>query len=148
MVEQFYLPDLGENIEAGEIINLLVAVGDTLAEDQAVIELETDKAVIEVPSSVSGKVEAIHVNQGDRVAVGQLILSVAGDGDEAVAEPAAASTPPAPAEAEATARPDTGGGVVEVTLPELGEGLDRGDVVAILIAIGDRVEMLFDGSTW
>ena len=141
MVEQFYLPDLGENIEAGEVVNLLVAVGNTLAEDQAVIELETDKAVIEVPSSVSGTVEAIHVNQGDQVAVGQLILSVAGDdGDEAVEEPAAPSaTAAAPAEAEAIAKPDTGGGVVEVTLPLLGEGIDRGDVVAVLVAVGHPV---------
>ena len=48
---EFALPDLGENIENGDVVSVLVAVGDTLAEDQPVIELETDKAVIEVPSS-------------------------------------------------------------------------------------------------
>ena len=56
MSVQFALPDLGENIESGDVIRILVDVGDRLAEDQTVIELETDKAVIEVPSSIDGTV--------------------------------------------------------------------------------------------
>ena len=76
MAVEFKLPDLGENIESGDVINVLVAVGDTLAEDQPVIELETDKAVIEVPSPVSGVVRQVHVQAGDKASVGQLILTV------------------------------------------------------------------------
>ena len=72
----FKLPDLGENIESGEVINVLVAEGDALSEDQPVIELETDKAVIEVPSTVSGTVSKILVAEGDRAEVGQVILVV------------------------------------------------------------------------
>jgi len=138
MAVEFHLPDLGENIEAGEVINLLVAVGDSLSVDQAVIELETDKAVIEVPSSVSGRVEAIHVSQGDRVSVGQVILSVESAASVAVAETSpAAQTPPA---AVPSAAPGNLG-PLEVFLPELGEGTDSGDVIAILVSPGDRVEV-------
>ena len=91
MPVQFALPDLGENIESGDVIRILVAVGDRLAEDQTVIELETDKAVIEVPSSVDGTVTEILVQQGDTIAVGQPILAV-----ETAAAPVAEEAPPAP----------------------------------------------------
>ena len=92
MPVQFALPDLGENIESGDVIRILVDVGDRLAEDQTVIELETDKAVIEVPSSVDGTVTEILVQQGDTIAVGQPILAVETAAAAAVAEEA----PPAP----------------------------------------------------
>ena len=95
MPVQFALPDLGENIESGDVIRILVDVGDRLAEDQTVIELETDKAVIEVPSSVDGTITEILVQQGDTIAVGQPILEV-----EGAAAPAAEEAPPAPAPAE------------------------------------------------
>ena len=92
----FKLPDLGENIESGEVINVLVSEGDDLSEDQPVIELETDKAVIEVPSTLSGTVSKVLVAEGDRANVGQVILTVeevgAGGGeppgDAAAPEPA------------------------------------------------------------
>ncbi|MEE2832678.1 MAG: biotin/lipoyl-containing protein, partial [Candidatus Latescibacterota bacterium] len=69
----FKLPDLGENIESGEVINVLVSEGDSLSEDQPVIELETDKAVIEVPSSVSGTVTKVMISKGDQAKVGQVL---------------------------------------------------------------------------
>lgn len=87
MAIEFKLPDLGENITGGDIVSVLVAVGDTISRDQPVVEIETDKAVVEVPSSVAGKVAKIHVNEGDTVKVGQVIVTV--DGDAAAApEPA------------------------------------------------------------
>ena len=76
MLTEFRLPELGENIESGELVKLLVSVGDEIGKDQSVLELETDKATIEVPSPTSGRVREIHVNQGDKVKVGQLILTV------------------------------------------------------------------------
>ena len=94
MPVQFALPDLGENIESGDVIRILVDVGDRLAEDQTVIELETDKAVIEVPSSIDGTVTGILIQQGDTIAVGQPILEV-----ETAEAPAVEETPPAPAPA-------------------------------------------------
>ena len=102
MPVKFALPDLGENIESGDVIRILVDVGDRLAEDQTVIELETDKAVIEVPSSVDGTITEILVQQGDTIAVGQPILEVEGTTASAVEEtpPAVEETPPVPAPAE------------------------------------------------
>jgi pyruvate dehydrogenase E2 component (dihydrolipoamide acetyltransferase) len=75
----FVLPELGENIEAGDVLRILVKPGDKLEKDQPVLELETDKATIEVPSSVVGVVKEIKVKEGDKVKVGQAILSVEGD---------------------------------------------------------------------
>ena len=76
----FTLPELGENVSAGDVLRLLVKPGDTLAMDQPVLELETDKATIEVPSSVAGTVGEIKVKQGDKVKVGQVILTVTDGG--------------------------------------------------------------------
>ncbi len=102
MPVKFALPDLGENIESGDVIRILVDVGDRLAEDQTVIELETDKAVIEVPSSVDGTITEILVQQGDTIAVGQPILEVEGTTAPAVEEtpPAVEETPSSPISAE------------------------------------------------
>ncbi|HEX2445256.1 MAG TPA: 2-oxo acid dehydrogenase subunit E2 [Vicinamibacterales bacterium] len=89
---EFTLPELGENVTAGDVVRVLVKQGDTIDKDQPVLELETDKATIEVPSSVSGRVSAVKVKAGDKVKVGQAILTVDGGEsatDEKKAEPAA-----------------------------------------------------------
>ena len=105
MSVEFKLPDLGENITSGDVVNVLVAVGDTLSEDQPVIELETDKAVIEVPSSVSGVVEAIHVKKGDKVAIGQAILTAKSTSSTPATQPAPPTAAPAPTTARVPAPP-------------------------------------------
>ena len=71
----FTLPELGEQIEGGDVLRVLVKAGDTLAKEQPVLELETDKATIEVPSSVAGTVKEIKVKAGEKVKVGQAIFS-------------------------------------------------------------------------
>ena len=81
----FTLPELGENVASGDVLRILVKPGDTITKDQAVLELETDKATIEVPSSVAGQVKEVRVKAGDKVTVGQVILSVeAGAAPESV----------------------------------------------------------------
>jgi pyruvate dehydrogenase E2 component (dihydrolipoamide acetyltransferase) len=89
---EFTLPELGENITAGDVLRVLVQPGDTVAKEQAVLELETDKATIEVPSSVAGTVKEVKVKAGDKVTVGQVILSVddAGAAKAETKEPAGA----------------------------------------------------------
>ena len=147
------LPDLGENIEAGEVINVLVAVGDSLVEDQPVIELETDKAVIEVPSSLSGTVTKVLIAKGEQAQVGQVLFLVdAGDkAADSTTAVVAAVIPEAPAASPdvtpepqpipvPVAGPAATGGPVDVHLPELGEGIHSGDVVDILVSVGDSVE--------
>src|SRR4029453_16266889 len=76
---------------------VLVKPGDTLAKDQPVLELETDKATIEVPSSVAGQIKEIKVKAGDKVSVGQAILSVDDSGAPAAQQPAKKAAAPAPA---------------------------------------------------
>lgn len=93
----FTLPSLGENVTAGDVLRILVKPGDTLAKEQPVLELETDKATIEVPSSVAGRVTEVKVKIGDKVKVGQVVLSVESNG--AQAEPAPAAKPAAAAPA-------------------------------------------------
>jgi pyruvate dehydrogenase E2 component (dihydrolipoamide acetyltransferase) len=84
---EFKLPELGENIEQGDLVRLMVAPGANVSSGQSVMELETDKAVVEVPSSVSGVVKEIKVKEGDKIKVGQVIFTVDG-ADATDAEPA------------------------------------------------------------
>ena len=93
MPTDFTLPELGENVASGDVLRVLVKPGDTLTKDQPVLELETDKATIEVPSSVAGKVKDIKVKAGEKVKVGQAILSV--DDGAAPNAAAPAAKPPA-----------------------------------------------------
>ena len=73
---EFKVPELGENVATGDVTKVLVNVGDTIAREQPVLELETDKATIEVPSSVAGVVKEIRVKKGDKVKVGAVVLTV------------------------------------------------------------------------
>ncbi|MGD0307975.1 MAG: 2-oxo acid dehydrogenase subunit E2 [Acidobacteriota bacterium] len=94
MTMQFMLPELGEHVESAELIKILVSIGTRVEIDQPVLELETDKADFELPSAVGGVVKEIHVREGERVKVGQLLFTL----DESAA--AAVSTAlenPAPA---------------------------------------------------
>lgn len=83
---EFKVPELGENVTAGDVTRVLVKVGDTIARDQPVVELETDKATIEVPSSVAGVVKEIKVKAGDKVKVGATVLTVDDAGGAAAKE--------------------------------------------------------------
>ncbi|HSY90327.1 MAG TPA: dihydrolipoyllysine-residue acetyltransferase [Candidatus Binatus sp.] len=160
---EFKLPELGENIHQGDLVRLMIAPGATVSAGQSVMELETDKAVVEVPSSVSGTVQEVRVKEGDKIKVGQVIFTVEnGAGGKPGPEPAATVAPPKPAaaaapasqatpEAPATqasaasasaperdrrAQPQTAG---EFKLPELGENISQGDLVRLMIAPGSKV---------
>jgi pyruvate dehydrogenase E2 component (dihydrolipoamide acetyltransferase) len=121
MPTEFKLPELGENIAAGDVVRVLVKPGDTIAKDQPVLELETDKATIEVPSSVAGTVGEVRVKAGENVKVGQVVLTVAdGAATEKKADaPKARDTKKA--EAAETAAPQAAaseGGVSQKTSPD------------------------------
>ena len=160
---EFKLPELGENIEQGDLVRLMVAPGATVTSGQSVMELETDKAVVEVPSSVSGTVQEIKVKEGDKIKVGQVIFTV--DGAEAKSStPAAAvaAAAPAPARSESAPPPAVPAapkpaavpapaaearverraqplGASEFKLPELGENISQGDLVRLMVAPGTKV---------
>src|SRR5437660_12804991 len=96
-VIEFKLPELGENIEQGDLVRLMVAPGATVSTGQSVMELETDKAVVEVPSSVSGTVQEIRVKEGEKIKVGQVIFTVENGGGAKPGESASAAQPSRPA---------------------------------------------------
>ncbi|MDF9747154.1 2-oxo acid dehydrogenase subunit E2 [Natrinema salsiterrestre] len=84
MVREFELPDVGEGVAEGELVSWLVEEGETVSEDQPVAEVETDKALVEVPAPVDGTVRELHVEEGEMVPVGTVIISfnVEGEADE------------------------------------------------------------------
>ena len=161
---EFKLPELGENIDQGDLVRLMISPGASVTEGQPVMELETDKAVVEVPSSVTGTVTEVRVKEGQKIKVGQVIFTVengagvkvrAAEPEVAAAkppaekpgapaakvaapaktqsQPAAPPAPSAPPQAPATT------GATEFKLPELGENIDQGDLVRLMISPGSRV---------
>ncbi|TKX70466.1 biotin/lipoyl-containing protein, partial [Halorubrum sp. SP9] len=112
-IKEFKLPDVGEGVAEGELVSWLVAPGDRVEEDQPVAEVETDKALVEVPSSYDGTVEELFVEEGEMVPVGDVIISFrvdeegdaeAGASDDADSAAASDSEPDATAdEADASA---------------------------------------------
>ena len=101
MSTEVNLPELGDGIESGDVLEIFVAVGDVISEGQDIVEMETDKATVPVPASVGGKVTKILVNEGDTIAIGGAILEV-----EAAEASAAATEEPATPE-PATPEPAT-----------------------------------------
>jgi pyruvate dehydrogenase E2 component (dihydrolipoamide acetyltransferase) len=95
-MSEFVIPNLGDGVAAGDVLQVLVKVGDTVAAEQAVLELETDKATVEVPIDIAGTVKEIRVKPGDKVKPGQAVMVIDNGAAEQGAPPAAASTPEAP----------------------------------------------------
>jgi pyruvate dehydrogenase E2 component (dihydrolipoamide acetyltransferase) len=100
MPRTFTLPDLGEGLTEAEIVKVLVREGDVIEEDAPLLEVETDKAQVEIPSPVGGRVARVHVQAGQTVKVGQVLVTfgdVAGPPGPPVAAPPGPMRPPAPA---------------------------------------------------
>jgi pyruvate dehydrogenase E2 component (dihydrolipoamide acetyltransferase) len=101
---EFVLPDVGEGLEEGEVVSWLVAPGDTVTRDQPLVEVQTDKALVELPSPVAGQIVSLAFAPGDIVKVGQVlvVLEDARGGDTAPASPPATTTPAVDTGAPAT----------------------------------------------
>jgi pyruvate dehydrogenase E2 component (dihydrolipoamide acetyltransferase) len=149
---EFKLPELGENIDQGELVRLMISPGATITEGQPVMELETDKAVVEVPSSVTGTVREIRVKEGQKIKVGQVIFTVDNGAGAAAPAPSArqtaapvAKTAPAAAPAQAAVaaaparRATDASAPTDFKLPELGENIEQGELVRLMISPGAKV---------
>lgn len=133
-IVEIKVPDIGghENVD---IIAVEVKVGDTIAVDDTLITLETDKATMDVPADAAGVVKEVKVKVGDKISEGGVILTVETGASAAEAAPAAAAeTQPAPAAAPAAA----GDATVQVAVPDIGGHTDV-DVIAVEIKVGDTV---------
>ncbi len=150
MSKEFKLPELGENIESADVLNVLVAVGDKIEVEQSVIEIETDKATIEVPSTVAGVIRELSVKPGDNIKVGQTILTVdetSGSAEsekktEEIKEKASTTKETVKDEKpkEEKSKPQTKKEkVIDYTLPELGENIDFADILSVLVKKGDEI---------
>src|SRR5207302_158948 len=109
MARAFVLPDLGEGLTEAEIVKVLVQEGDLVQEDAPLLEVETDKATVEIPSPVTGRVTQIHVQPGQTVKVGAVLVTFDEEGGR--------SRLPAPA-AASVAQPLAPGGVRPPALPK------------------------------
>jgi len=152
-IKEALVPDIGDYSDV-PVIEVLVAVGDTVKKDQSLVTLESDKATMEVPSPFAGVVKELKVKIGDSLSEGKLValIEVAEDGASAAAPaPAAAKAAPAPAKqepappapaAQQATKPvpagNAGGGIVEARVPDIGDYSDV-PVIEVLVAVGDTV---------
>ena len=162
MSKEFKLPELGENIESADVISVLVKSGDKIEKEQGIIEIETDKATVEVPSSIEGTVSEVLVKQGDKVKVGQVLIKVDENGKEdedeknkviVKEEKKAEKTEEKKKEkaadekkveekkpSEEKPKPKGEKSIVEMKLPELGENIESASVIGVLVKEGDKIE--------
>ena len=163
---EFKIPELGENIETGTVAKIIVSVGDQVKKDQSLIELETDKAVIEVPANKAGKISKILVSEGEEVKVGQSILVIdEGDGEkprekseedsgkkakkaepEEKEEKTEEVKPPKetkkPEKGKQTTSAAASGAkkTINFVIPDLGENIESGTIAKILVSTGDSIK--------
>ena len=150
-IKEALVPDIGDYSDI-PVIEVLVAVGDTVKKDQGLVTLESDKATMEVPSSVAGVVKEIKVKVGDNLSEGKVVALIEVAAAAAAPAPATAPAPaaapakaaaaaaPAPATQSApAAAPAAGGGTVEATVPDIGDYTDI-PVIEVLVAVGDTVK--------
>ena len=135
------IPDIG--VEKATVGEILVAVGDEIEVDQSIVVVESDKATVEVPSTVSGTVESIQIKEGDTIKEGVVILKVKTAVSAAQVQTEAPQAPVAQAATqekavEAPQTPAAPAGDVEVKVPDL--GVDKAAVAEILVQVGDTVE--------
>ena len=135
------VPDIG--VEKATVGEILVSVGDQIDVDQSILVVESDKATVEVPSTISGTVESISIQVGDSVKEGVVILTVktAASVAPVTAEPTPVATPQATEAQPAEAAPQVAAapaGAVEIAVPDL--GVDKAAVAEILVSVGDTVE--------
>ncbi len=132
----FKMPDLGEGIVEGEIVQWFVKEGDQIEADAPLLEVQNDKMLQEVPSPVSGKITKILVEAGNIANVGDILVEFDGDGSTVSAPEAVSAEPEAEPVVASTA--ESAGFVFK--MPDLGEGIVEGEIVQWFVKVGDRVE--------
>lgn len=166
MEKEFKLPDLGESIVSATVVKVLIAPGDIVKEDQTVLEIETDKATIEVPSEISGKVTGVYIKEGQKVEVGAVVFSVASGSEKEnvevkpvkvtesqsheVTESQSHEVTEKSANSNETVLESTStqpvvsvqetSSVREIILPDLGDTIESALVVKVTVKVGDVIK--------
>lgn len=136
------VPDIGD-FDSVPVIELFVKVGDTIKVDDAIVTLESDKATMDVPSTVAGTVTEVLVQLGSKVGEGAVLIKVDTGAAAAAPAPVAQAAAPAPAAAPVAApvaAPTAGGGVVEVKVPDIGDFSDV-QVIDLFVKVGDTIKV-------
>ena len=138
MAYQFKLPDIGEGIAEGEIVKWFVKAGDTIKEDDTLLEVQNDKSVEEIPSPVTGTVKNVLVPEGTVANVGDILVEIDAPGFEGN-DAAPSQADAAPAETKEAAPAASDGGVYQFKLPDIGEGIAEGEIVKWFVKAGDTI---------
>jgi 2-oxoisovalerate dehydrogenase E2 component (dihydrolipoyl transacylase) len=141
MSKDFILPDIGEGIVECEIVEWLVAEGDEVKEDQPVVEVMTDKAMVEIPAKDDGVVEKLYYQKGDIAKVHEPLFRINADGDAGEsAEDKPAEKEPSKSESKPENNQTAGGETTDFILPDIGEGIVECEIVEWLVSEGDEVK--------
>ncbi len=135
-IKEAFVPDIGDYSNV-PVIEVLVAVGDTVSKGQSLITLESDKATMEVPSSTAGIIKEIKVKVGDTLSQGHVVALIEVSEETAeVTTPMTVNTPTT--RAHNTAHPEDEGSLIEVRVPDIGDYTNV-PVIEVLVAVGDTV---------
>ena len=164
MAVELKLPELGENIESGRVVGIMVKAGEKIEKDQVLMELETDKAVVEVPAEESGIIDKVMVKEGDDVKIGQVLVTLGSNDKKEPSKKPQIEAPSSNETAETKKRKedksstteqkisDDDSGkkeqksnsdakqIVDFKIPELGENIESGSVANILVSVGDNIK--------
>jgi pyruvate dehydrogenase E2 component (dihydrolipoamide acetyltransferase) len=155
MATEFKLPELGENIDSGTVAKILVSINDKISKDQPLLELETDKAVLEVPATMEGIIESIMVKEGDQVKTNQSVFIINENEmsfkEEVSQKPenieitkndksSIGQTENNKTKEEISEIKEQDDQLIEIKLPELGENIASGTVAKISVNVGDQIK--------
>ncbi len=156
MALEFKLPELGENIEQAEIVKIMVGKGDKIEVDQILLEIETDKATVEVPAEFTGIVKDVKVQDGETIKIGDVVFTyeaVEQKEQSKKAEDRSETLKVKSEKAEVISRimeeksnnetnPKANNirNIIELKMPELGENIDSAEVIKILVNTGDKID--------
>jgi multifunctional 2-oxoglutarate metabolism enzyme len=129
---QVVMPAMGDSVSEGTILEWHKQEGDSVSEDETIVEISTDKVDAEVPSPATGTVVKVHATEGETVNVGSLLAEIAldGGGGNGAAAP----------EAEADEEPEAAGEAVEIVMPAMGESVSEGVILEWAKQPGDRID--------
>ncbi|MGH9461918.1 MAG: biotin/lipoyl-containing protein, partial [Vicinamibacteria bacterium] len=142
MLKELKLPELGEGIEEAEVLKVLVSPGDLVSKDQPLLEIETDKATVEVPAAESGRVSEVMVSPGDRIRVGQVLVTLSGNHESPPPQKEKPQPTVAPSPAPEAIEPEPPGETAEPVVEPATRTVKRAEPLAPAVPAAPSVRRL------